>query len=131
MERRELLGRFWAVPRGILCSGGAFEPATGMVVESRADAGMDQPFTASADPEPGDAVNTARKWATAAAAALVPSCRKGAWCVWAKKTRLGVQRPEVNGRQPHRRASPKLAGDGFFRFATSAVFRWLASGRST
>lgn len=71
---------------------------------------------------PGDTVSTQQEVRTAAAAGLVLRLPEGSLVRLGEKTRLGVQRLEVNRQdgQVNLQSELKLF-DGFFRFATSAV----------
>ncbi len=71
---------------------------------------------------PGDAVTTAEEVETAAAAALVLRMPEGSLTRLGEKTRLGIQRLEVNPADGYTAVRSELKlFDGFFRFATSAV----------
>jgi hypothetical protein len=71
---------------------------------------------------PGDAVSTAQEIETAAGAALVLQMAEGSLVRLGEKTRLGVQRLEVNDADGRIAVRSELKlFDGFFRFATSAV----------
>ncbi len=71
---------------------------------------------------PGDAVTTADEVETAGAAALVLRMPEGSLIRLGEKTRLGIQRLEVNPADGHTAVRSELKlFDGFFRFATSAV----------
>ena len=71
---------------------------------------------------PGDAVNTSQEVETAAGAGLVLRMAEGSLVRLGEKTRLGVQRLEVNDADGRMAVRSELKlFDGFFRFATSAV----------
>ena len=76
--------------------------------------------------QPGDTVSTAQEVETDAAAGLVLKMPEGSLLRLGEKTRLGVQRLEVNPADGRIgvRSELKLF-DGFFRFATSAVAKAL------
>jgi hypothetical protein len=97
-------------------------PASGMVVEAvqmpawTGTEGKRRPLS------PGDTVSTAQEVETAAAAALVLKMPEGSLIRLGEKTRLGVQRLEVNPEDGRMNVRSELKlFDGFFRFATSAV----------
>lgn len=71
---------------------------------------------------PGDTVSTAQEIETAASAGLVLKMAEGSIVRLGEKTRLGVQRLEVNEADGRIAVRSELKlFDGFFRFATSAV----------
>ncbi len=71
---------------------------------------------------PGDSVTTAEEVETAAAAGLVLRLPEGSIIRLGEKTRLGIQRLEVNPADGYTAVRSELKlFDGFFRFATSAV----------
>ena len=71
---------------------------------------------------PGDTVSTAQEVETAASAGLVLKMAEGSLVRLGEKTRLGVQRLEVNEADGRIAVRSELKlFDGFFRFATSAV----------
>lgn len=71
---------------------------------------------------PGDAVTTAQEVETAVAAGLVLRMPEGSLIRLGEKTRLGIQRLEVNPEDGYTAVRSELKlFDGFFRFATSAV----------
>ncbi len=71
---------------------------------------------------PGDTVTTAQEVETAAAAGLVLRMPEGSLIRLGEKTRLGIQRLEVNPVDGYTAVRSELKlFDGFFRFATSAV----------
>jgi hypothetical protein len=71
---------------------------------------------------PGDTVSTAQEIETAASAGLVLKMAEGSIVRLGEKTRLGVQRLEVNDADGRIAVRSELKlFDGFFRFATSAV----------
>lgn len=71
---------------------------------------------------PGDTVSTAQEVETAASAGLILQMAEGSIVRLGEKTRLGVQRLEVNDADGRIAVRSELKlFDGFFRFATSAV----------
>lgn len=127
MERRQLL----AVTALAAWGTAATEP-TQAATARRASAGMtveavQMPAWTTRDGKrrplsPGDTVSTSQEVETASSAALVLRLAEGSLVRLGEKTRLGVQRLEVNeadGRMAVR--SELKLFDGFFRFATSAV----------
>lgn len=126
MERRELLAGLAAMA-GLTAAAPAAtaagsQAASGLVVEA-----VQMPAWTGRDGQrrplsPGDTVSTAQEVETAAAAGLLLKLPEGSLVRLGEKTRLGVQRFEVNAADGRTAVRSELKlFDGFFRFATSAV----------
>jgi hypothetical protein len=125
MERRQLLAATAALAAwgSAPAQAAASRPASpGITVEA-----VQMPAWTSRDGKrrplsPGDTVSTAQEIETAASAGLVLKMAEGSIVRLGEKTRLGVQRLEVNDADGRIAVRSELKlFDGFFRFATSAV----------
>ncbi|MET0310461.1 MAG: SPOR domain-containing protein [Burkholderiaceae bacterium] len=96
-------------------------PARGLVVEAIQMPAWTGPSDKRQPLAPGDVVSTAQEVETAAAAGLVLKMPEGSLIRLGEKTRLGVQRLEVNDDGRINVRSELKLFDGFFRFATTAV----------
>ncbi|MGE0330789.1 MAG: SPOR domain-containing protein [Ramlibacter sp.] len=128
MERRQLL----AATAALAAWGGATAQPAQAAGSRRANAGItveavQMPAWTTRDGKrrplsPGDTVSTAQEVETAANAGLVLRMAEGSIVRLGEKTRLGVQRLEVNDADGRIAVRSQLKlFDGFFRFATSAV----------
>ena len=128
MERRQLL----AATAAFAAWGSAAAPSAQAAAPRQAAPGItvdavQMPAWTSRDGKrhplsPGDAVGTAQEIETAANAGLVLRMAEGSLVRLGEKTRLGVQRLEVNNADGRIAVRSELKlFDGFFRFATSAV----------
>ncbi len=126
MERRELLAGLAAMGGLTVAAPAATaadsKPATGLVVEAvqmPAWIGRDgqrQPLS------PGDTVSTAQEVETAAGAGLLLKLPEGSLVRLGEKTRLGVQRFEVNAADGRTAVQSELKlFDGFFRTMRSQL----------